>query len=491
MYRRQFALIKSSLSLRILIVLTLLLTLGLPGAAEPLQAAGEPVSPFSDLAPSDENYRYVKFLQNKGVINGFPDGTFQPYGSLTRAEAAKMLVTAAGLPLQSTGHPTYSDVSPDHWAYPYIETATHLGLLTGYPDGTFQPQRQLTRAETAVILYRTYGTDYQWSGDPLAVDLPAWAAGPASSIIDAGLMGIDEEKRFQPDWATPRVEFARALALLHTLHDNWRIVPLKATLWPKTGGVQLQKPGQQPVSVTQPAVLAVDDVVITGSRGEAEIRFEDGSALLLTANSELKVQALVGSLFILPDGTEGSAVEDLQVQFLKGSMFGALATRGVDPETLLPQTAAAGNWSMFPLLALAGDNWEAVGYSANATLAANGNIDDMDIDPDSEAFKKLPPWKQLQLKKVKVKVNMPHGVAAVRGSFWKIQLEQIGERIREIINFIHGEGEVQSGDHTVPIRAGEKTAIEEPGAPPTPPEPMTREEQQEWVAMKDWVTERI
>ena len=86
---------------------------------------------------------------------------------------------------------------------------------------------------------------------------------------------------------------------------------------------------------------------------------------------------------------------------------------------------------------------------------------------------------------------MPHGVAAVRGSFWKIQLEQIGNRIREIINFLHGEGEVQSGDYTVPIKAGERTAIEEAGAPPTEPEPMTTEEKQEWVAMKEWITERI
>lgn len=303
-------------------------------------------------------------------------------------------------------------------------------------------------------------------------------------------MGVDAENRFYSDWPATRVEFARALALLHTMHEDWRIVPLKATLWPKAGVVQLQKPDQKPVKVSGPIVLAVDDIVITGTKGEAEIRFEDGSGLLLKANSEMKVQKLIGSLFIMPDGSEASAVEDLEVQFFKGTMFGALATRGIDAEALL-QDAGAGNWAMFPLLALAGDGWEALGYSIDATLAANGQVAPIDIDPDSEAFKQLPPWKQLQLKKVRVKVNMPHGVAAVRGSFWKVQLEQIGDRIREIINFIHGEGEVQSGEHIVTVRAGEKTTIEEPDAPPTSPGPMSKEEQQEWVDMKEWITERI
>lgn len=467
----------------------LMISLALPLIAGPLYAAeSDTVPSFQDLDLSDENLRYVKFLQNRGIIDGFPDGTFRPYQPLTRGEAAKILVAVTGAPLQVPEEPTYSDVPKEHWAYPYIETATRLGLLNGYPDGTFQPGRQLTRAETAVILYRLYGIDYMWSGDSPAVDLPQWAYEEVNCIIDAGLMGVDAEKHFQPDWPTIRVEFARAIALLYTIHEDWRLVPLKATLRPKAGVVQVQKYGQPPQKVLEPTVLEVGDLVITGTNAEAEISFEDGSGFLLQANSEMKIHKLVGSLFILPDGAEASSVEDLEVHFSKGTMFGALATRGLGPEEL-PQTAGAVHWFKFPLLALAGEGWEGVGYSANATLTARGKIAALDSDVD--AFKELPPWKQLQLKKVRVKVNMPHGVAAVRGSFWTIKLEQIGTRVREIVSFLYGEGEVQSGEYTVALGAGEKTSIEEPSAPPTRPEPMTKEEQQEWLTMKTWIGERV
>ncbi|HHW06705.1 MAG TPA: S-layer homology domain-containing protein [Clostridia bacterium] len=359
-----------------------------------LQAAESDTGPpFRDLDVTDESFRYVRFLQSREIINGYPDGTFQPYGPLTRAEAAKIIITSIDppldLPVNLPEEPSYSDVSPEHWAYPYIETATSLGLLTGYPDGTFQPQRQLTRAETAMILFRIYGVDYQWSGASLAVDLPQWAYDAVNSIIDAGLMGTDAEKRFQPDWPATRVEFARAFALLHTIHEDWRLVPLKATLVPKTGVVQVQKPGQKPVTVSGPIELAVDDLIITGNKAEAEIRFEDGSGMLLQPNSEMKVLKLVGSLFILPDGSAASAVEDLEVQFLRGTMFGALASRGVEGEALL-QEAGAGNWTRFPLLALAGDDWAAAGYADHAALTTKvAQVEP--IDENSEAFKQLPP----------------------------------------------------------------------------------------------------
>lgn len=152
--------------LLVLIILSLLLL----DSINPVQAGEEKA--FIDLDVSDENYRYVKFLQNRDIIKGFPDGTFRPFGPLTRAEAAKMTVTAINPPLDLPEEPSYADVPFEHWAYPYIETATKLGFLTGYPDGTFQPERQLTRGETAVLLYRIYGTDYRWSENSLAVDLP-------------------------------------------------------------------------------------------------------------------------------------------------------------------------------------------------------------------------------------------------------------------------------------------------------------------------------
>lgn len=455
------------------------------GPVQQAQAAEEPASSFSDLDTSDENYPYVKFLQNRGIIDGFPDGSFRPLGSLTRGEAAKMLMVAVGEEGYLPDTPSYPDVSNDHWAFPYVEGATQKGYLTGFPDGSFRPDGLLTRAETALILYRVYGVDYEWMNEPLVTDLPPWAYDAINGIIDAGLMGIDDDGFFQPDADTTRMEFARAFALLHTIHDDWRFVPLQATLVPKDGQVQLGRDGRNLERITRPSLLAVGDLIIVGPNAEAEIQFEDGSGMLLQPNSELKVQKLLGNLFILPDGTTASAVDDLEVEFLKGSMFGALATRGVDPEAMaLNETATI--WNSLPLLAMGNDNWEAIGYASDAVLGASSQVQPI----GSPAVGNLPPWKQLQLKKVRVKVNMPYGVAAVRGSFWKVELRQVGNQIREIINFIHGEGEVQNGEHTVVLSAGQTTTVETPDTPPSPPRAMSIGQQREWVTVKDWVTQR-
>lgn len=71
---------------------------------------------------------------------------------INRAELAKLIVTATGVPINTAGGPHFPDVSPTDWYYTYVETAANNFWMMGYPDGTFKPANTVNRAEGAKIL---------------------------------------------------------------------------------------------------------------------------------------------------------------------------------------------------------------------------------------------------------------------------------------------------------------------------------------------------
>ncbi len=99
-------------------------------------------------------------LKAVGVMEGYPDGTFKPEGEITRAEFAKIAVVAMGLgnaAEASKGMTKFGDVTASHWASGYINLAVNRGLVAGYPDGTYKPEGKLTNAEAITILCRMIG----------------------------------------------------------------------------------------------------------------------------------------------------------------------------------------------------------------------------------------------------------------------------------------------------------------------------------------------
>ncbi|MBU1955340.1 MAG: PorV/PorQ family protein [Candidatus Margulisbacteria bacterium] len=92
-----------------------------------------------------------------GLIQGYPDGTFKPERALTRAELATLLVRANGLEIVDSGTKIFTDVPTDHWASAYVETALKAGYVLGYPDGTFKPYRKISKAEGIAVLARVDG----------------------------------------------------------------------------------------------------------------------------------------------------------------------------------------------------------------------------------------------------------------------------------------------------------------------------------------------
>lgn len=104
-----------------------------------------------------------------GFISGYTDGTFKPHAQITRAELCSMLSEMI-TPSSTTEQPiVYSDLAKGHWAYNAIAECSAAGLVSGMPDGTFQPDKALTQAEVISVLSRFINFDSLYTGVDLTV----------------------------------------------------------------------------------------------------------------------------------------------------------------------------------------------------------------------------------------------------------------------------------------------------------------------------------
>lgn len=105
---------------------------------------------FSDVKKSDGYYEAVLSLTNREIISGYPDGSFRPNNDVTRGQAAKILAHTLKLDLDEASR--FVDVSETHQLYKPIAALVNAGVINGYEDGTFRPENKLTRAQMAKIL---------------------------------------------------------------------------------------------------------------------------------------------------------------------------------------------------------------------------------------------------------------------------------------------------------------------------------------------------
>jgi hypothetical protein len=109
-------------------------------------------SSFSDVHKGEWYNTMVDTLAEMGIIKGYPDGTFRPNAYITRAEFAAIAARFDSTDI--TGKTaTFSDIATS-WAKDEIVRTAVLGWTNGYPDGTFRPQNDITRAEVATLVNR-------------------------------------------------------------------------------------------------------------------------------------------------------------------------------------------------------------------------------------------------------------------------------------------------------------------------------------------------
>ena len=125
---------------------------------------------YSDVAATSWYNTAVSTLSSMGIITGYPDGTFRPNAAITRAEFA-----AIAARFDNDGDKTaakFSDIAT-HWAKDEISIAYNNGWITGYPNGTFGPQRDITRAETMTLVNRVLNRQPE-TEDDLLPNMTVW-----------------------------------------------------------------------------------------------------------------------------------------------------------------------------------------------------------------------------------------------------------------------------------------------------------------------------
>lgn len=117
---------------------------------------------YTDINQSDDCYMSALRLYDLGILSGYEDSTFRPDKSITRAEFTKIVVCMMDKDAEASmtvSSSGFFDVSATNWAAPYINYAVSKDILSGYSDGSFKPDKTISLAEALTILLRTIGYD--------------------------------------------------------------------------------------------------------------------------------------------------------------------------------------------------------------------------------------------------------------------------------------------------------------------------------------------
>jgi uncharacterized protein YraI len=141
-----------------------------------------------------------------GYVKGYPDGGFRPNAGVTRAEFVVMLDSAYQVPAGKYGN-GLGDVGDRDWFAQDVKSALATGFVSGYPDGTFRPQEDVSRQEAACMLAKLLKLDgATTSGFSDAGDIASWAKPSVSDLVAAGIMAGYPDGTFRPREVISRAE---------------------------------------------------------------------------------------------------------------------------------------------------------------------------------------------------------------------------------------------------------------------------------------------
>ncbi len=160
----------------------------------------------------------IEILSERGIIGGYPDGTFRPEGLVSRAEFASIIVRGMEEELPPAPEtPSFSDVSADHWAFPYVEATKSYGFVIGTPAGKYLPDDYITRLDAMVMLARAADLPLptkKTAGRILDTfidgsDVPRWARRHVAAVVQQGIFAnYPNDRLIEPDLSASRATVA-------------------------------------------------------------------------------------------------------------------------------------------------------------------------------------------------------------------------------------------------------------------------------------------
>lgn len=186
---------------------------------EEKEETGKNTQKFSDMDENHWAYEPVAKLSDKGVVNGFADGSFLPDAYVTREQFVKMLVSA--FELDGVYEGSFKDVDKKYWSASYISVAAACGIVMGNADGYFLPAENITRQDAAVMLERICGYKNISLGEAKTPadgsEIASYAYDSVSKLYGAGIITGFEDGSFRPYGKLTR---AQAAKLIHVLMNK-------------------------------------------------------------------------------------------------------------------------------------------------------------------------------------------------------------------------------------------------------------------------------
>lgn len=177
----------------------------------------------------------INYLVNKKIINGYGDGTFRPDRKVTREEAATMIGIA--LQLDGTKRATkFKDVKKSSYASGYIASAVEKGIISGHSDGTFKPKDNITRGQVAILLERAFqikGENKSTFRDVPTSNKNLYAA--VDALVSNGLTAGYPDGTYRPNTQISRAEFAVIIA--RGLNEQFRVAIVDKPLYERVVNV--------------------------------------------------------------------------------------------------------------------------------------------------------------------------------------------------------------------------------------------------------------
>ncbi len=187
--------------------------------------APAPAAKFTDVPASLWAYGDIESLSGLGDISGYPDGSFKPGNTITRAEFVSILSKALKLAAYNPAAPDFSDVAQGDWFYGSVEDAVYAGIVKGH-SSTFKPDDPITREEMAVILVNALNEQDQAKTNMSAktgfaddAGISAWAKGFVAVAVQDGLIkGYSDDNSFRPKSAATRAEACAMIMNFLNIH---------------------------------------------------------------------------------------------------------------------------------------------------------------------------------------------------------------------------------------------------------------------------------
>lgn len=174
---------------------------------------------FTDLNESHWAYESIQRLVEAGILEGYPDGTFKPEGNISRAELVK-IVNLIYSYNQKQENTELTDIIPEDWFYEHVLIAQKAGYIVGFEDGTFRPADDITREQLCKIIDAVNNL-VELPFDKAPVDeVSPWAVEYVSRVISNRIMALDENNNFRALEKATRSEVCDALSKFLTYEEE-------------------------------------------------------------------------------------------------------------------------------------------------------------------------------------------------------------------------------------------------------------------------------